>query len=53
MSVASADINNDLRPAIYVGQITSFGKDTSKTREAGPRSATRSPTRSTRRAAWR
>ena len=36
MSVASGDINNSLRPSIYVGQITGFGKDTSKTREAGP-----------------
>lgn len=36
MSVASADISNTLQPAIYVGQITSFGKDTSKTRQAGP-----------------
>jgi hypothetical protein len=34
MSLASADISNNLRPAIYVGQITSFGKDTSKTRLA-------------------
>jgi uncharacterized membrane protein YraQ (UPF0718 family) len=36
MSVASADIDNSLRPAVYVGQITGFGKDKSKTREAGP-----------------
>src|SRR5262245_43982177 len=36
MSVASADVSNTLRPAIYIGQITSFGKDTSKTRDAGP-----------------
>src|SRR5262245_43861479 len=36
MSLASADISNNLKPAIYVGQIGGFGKDKSKTREAGP-----------------
>ncbi|HMH52772.1 MAG TPA: FG-GAP-like repeat-containing protein [Candidatus Acidoferrum sp.] len=36
MSVASADISNTLRPAIYVGQISGTGPDTSKRREAGP-----------------
>jgi uncharacterized membrane protein YraQ (UPF0718 family) len=35
MSVTSADIDNRLRPAIYVGQITGFGEDKSKMLEDG------------------
>jgi uncharacterized membrane protein YraQ (UPF0718 family) len=36
MSLASADVTNSLRPAIYVGQISGSGPDKSKTREANP-----------------
>jgi uncharacterized membrane protein YraQ (UPF0718 family) len=34
MSVSSADIDNSLRPSIYVGQIGGFGQDKSKSRPA-------------------
>jgi uncharacterized membrane protein YraQ (UPF0718 family) len=36
MSVASADINNGLRPAVYIGQITKTGPDKSKLRDTDP-----------------
>lgn len=36
MSIASADINNDLLPEIYVGQINSYPKGGRKSRQVGP-----------------
>ena len=37
MSIASADVDNDLRPEIYLGQITAFpSKQKAKSREADP-----------------
>ncbi len=37
MSVASADVDNDLRPEVYLGQITAFSeKQKGKSRDVGP-----------------